>query len=116
METRNSSFVNMLEPMLKIAYNSSSVNQALGRLDARSGKSPFIVALVSRLEHPNALARRMLLAILTSLYEKHRSPKQLVARHKLVPLVRRLSTRDPGVLVQQIASQLLRAFEAHDLV
>ena len=36
METRNSSFVNMLEPLLKIAYNSTSVNQALGRLGAAS--------------------------------------------------------------------------------
>jgi len=113
METKNNTFVDMLDPLHKIVYNSRPVNRALGKVDGTLGVSPFVQALVSRLQHPNALARRLLLAILTSLYEQHQSPKLLVERHRLVPVLREIKDHDPGVLVQQIASQLYKSCDAH---
>mmetsp|Transcript_71417 Transcript_71417/g.118681 ORF Transcript_71417/g.118681 Transcript_71417/m.118681 type:complete len:1176 (-) Transcript_71417:366-3893(-) len=118
METKNSSFVNMLDPLLRIVHNSIAVNRALGKVDAALGFSPFVQALVSRLRScaEGALVRKLLLAILTSLYEHHQSPKRLVERHNLMPVLRDLKDNDPGVLVQQIASQLYYSCEAHDIL
>ena len=73
-------------------------------------------ALVKRLAHPSALVRRLLLAMLESIYKQHQSPKQLVDKHKLVPVIKNIKEHDPGVLVQEIASQLYASFEAHAIL
>ena len=112
----NASFINMLEPLLKILYNSPPVNRALGRIRPELGVSPFVSALVQRLQHPNALVRRLVLSILTLIYERHQAPKQLVEKHQLEPVLRGIKENDPGVLVQQMASQLHRSFESHDVL
>lgn len=116
MECGNNSFVNMLEPLRQIVYNSPPVNRALGKLDGTLGISPFVQSLVKRLSHPDALVRRLLLDIMTSLYEHHRSPKLLVERHRLKPVLSSIIDRDPGVLVQNVAGRLFRSFEAHDIL
>ena len=117
LEARNNtSFTNMLEPLLKILYTSPPINRALGQIKPELGHSPFVSALVRRLQHPNALARRLVLSILTLIYERHQAPKQLVEKHKLEPVLRGIKLSDPGVLVQQMASQLHRSFEAHDVL
>eukprot|EP00962_Isochrysis_galbana_P047942 scaffold19840_cov124-Isochrysis_galbana.AAC.1 len=108
MECGNNSFVNMLEPLRQIVYNSPPVNRALGKLDGTLGISPFVQSLVKRLSHPDALVRRLLLDIMTSLYEHHRSPKLLVERHRLKPVLSSIIERDPGVLVQNVAGRLYR--------
>ena len=92
------------------------MSQALGKIDPTLGVSPFVDALVKRLQHPHALVRRYLLALLQMLYEQHRSPKLLVERHRLVPVIRDLKDHDPGLLPQQIASQLYSSFEAHAIL
>ena len=38
------------------------------------GHSPFVRALVRKLRHPNALARKRVLSILTLIYERHQAP------------------------------------------
>ena len=117
IEARNgASFINMLDPLYKILYNSPPVNRALGRFRPELGYSPFVSALVRRLQHPDAVARKLVLSILTLIYERHKEPKQLVERHQLEPVLRDLKHNDPGVLVQQMASQLHRSFEAHDVL
>jgi len=116
MECGNNSFVNMLEPLRQIVYNSPPVNRALGKLDGTLGISPFVQSLVKRLSHPDALVRRLLLDIMTSLYEQHRSPKLLVERHRLKPVLLNIIEHDPGVLVQNVAGRLFRSFEAHDIL
>ena len=57
-----------------------------------------------------------MLSILTLIYERHQAPKQLVEKHELEPVLRAIKLSDPGVLVQQMASQLHRSFEAHDVL
>jgi len=39
-----------------------------------------------------------------------------VERHELEPVLRAIKLSDPGVLVQQMASQLHRSFDAHDVL
>ena len=60
--------------------------------------------------------RRLLLTVLTYLYEKHQSPKQLVKLHRLAPLLQNIQATDPGVLVRKVASELFLAFGAHDIL
>lgn len=65
------------------------MNRALGKLEPSlgpplAGGSPFVTALIGRLGHPNALVRRLLLNVLTSIYERHQQPKQLVMLHQLI--------------------------------
>ena len=62
----------MLERLEAIISASDAVNRALGRIE------PFVGVLVQRLDHPDALARRLVLAVLTHLYKQHDKPKQLV--------------------------------------
>jgi len=117
VETKNNaSFVNMIEMLLKILYNSPPVNRALGRIRPELGTSPFVSALVARLQHPNALVRKTTISILRLLYEHHAAPKMLVQKHRLEPVMRAIKDHDPGVLVQQMASQLHRSFESHDVL
>lgn len=56
-----------------------------------------------------------LLKILTSLYEYHPNPKKMIAEHQLFPVVKRL-TEDKTVLVRNLASKLLVAFNANTVV
>ena len=64
MESKNNAaFVNMLDYLAQIVYKSSTVNRALGKIDVSLGHSPFVQMLVSRLSHPNALVRRLLLNV-----------------------------------------------------
>ena len=107
----------MLEPLKKIIYVSAPVNRALGKLDGGGYScSLFVSALIGRLGHPDALVRRLLLDILTCLYEKHPSPKQLVQLHRLAPLLESMQVEDQAVLVRQLASELILAFRAHNIL
>ena len=47
MEVQNDSFVNMLDPLRKIVYNSAPVCRALGKVDSALGVSPFVQVIVS---------------------------------------------------------------------
>ena len=120
MEARShASFVNMLDALSKIVYASPPANRALGRIDPSVGLSPFVKALIARLSprpHPDARVRLLLLRVLTNIYERHQAPKQLVKLHGLVPLLERIKTQDPGVLVIQVASDLYEAFKSHDIL
>ena len=112
----NSSFVNMLDPLAKIVHASAPVNRSLGKIDPSLGHSPFVVALIARLSHPNALGRRRLLDLLTSLYARHQAPKQLVKLHGLAPLLQGMLADDKAVIVRQVASELYVAFGAHEIL
>lgn len=112
----NSAFVNMLGALSQMVHTSVAVNRALGKIDASRGHSPFVDVLISRLSHPNALVRRHLLSVLTSIYEHHQSPKVLVRVHHLQPLLENIGATDRGVLVRKAASELYEAFKAHDVL
>jgi hypothetical protein len=112
----SSAFVNILEDLLQIVHKSSSISSALGRIDPVSGISPFIQLLLSRLAHPSARVRRLLLSVLLSIYEKHTAPKQLVKKHMLTPLLHDVMANDSGVLVRKVASRLLAGLLANDVV
>ena len=117
MEARDhAAFVNMLDALSKIVYTSAPTNRALGKIDPSLGHSPFVRVLISRLSHPDARVRRLLLSVLTSVYERHQSPKQLVKLHDLAPLLERVQEADPGVLVRKVASELYEAFKTHDIL
>jgi len=117
MEVRsNAAFANMLSALSQIVYKSSAVNRALGKIDPSHNQSPFVASLIARLSHPNALVRRLLLNVLTSIYEKHQAPKQLVKLHSLAPLLEAIQSQDRGVLVQQVARELYQSFKTHDVL
>ena len=106
----------MLDALSKIVYTSAPTNRALGKIDPALGHSPFVRVLIARLSHPDARVRRLLLMVLTSLYERHLSPKQLVKLHELAPLLERIQVDDPGVLVKKVASELYESFKTHDIL
>merc|ERR1711871_1698619 len=112
----NAAFVNMLDSLSQIVHKSSSVSRTLGKIDTNLGYSPFVQVLLSRLSHPNARARRLLLSVLTSIYEKHSSPKQLVRLHKLAPVLQEIQATDPGVLIRKVASSLYEALKVNDIL
>ena len=114
--TNNQSFTNMMSPLDKIIFTSLPVNRALGRIDEVLGHSPFVRALVKRLQHPDALVRKSLLTMLTNIYTKHQAPKQLVVLHKLEPLLQDLQQKDPAILVRKLASELHGAIATHDIL
>ena len=114
--TNNQSFTNMMSPLDKIIFSSLPVNRALGRIDELAGCSPFIRALVKRLQHPDALVRKFLLTMLTNIYQKHQAPKQLVVLHNLEPLLQDLEQKDPAILVRKLASELYRSITTHDIL
>ena len=100
----------------QIVYTSAPTNRALGKIDPSLGYSPFVRVLISRLTHPDARVRRLLLMVLTSLYERHQSPKQLVKLHDLAPLLEDVQRNEVGLLVRKVASELYEAFKAHDVL
>ena len=100
-------FENLLDSLKKILHASSRVNQALG--DSR-----FVPKLGERRAHPTPVIRVNLLRMLTSIYEHHRNPKQLVMEHNLMRVVERMIEHDKAVLVKEIAGQLQKAFKAND--
>ena len=110
------SFANMLEPLRTIVRTSTPVNKALGQIQPGQGCSPFVRSLVGRLEHRSAIVRRMLLEILTSIYEKHASPKQLVEKHRLKPVLANIKEHDPVVIPREIARNLYSSFQIHDIL
>jgi len=106
---KHASFVNLMEPILRIIVTSSIINKAL------STSTLFVPKLLDRLQHPNPQVRVNLLKALTSLYEYHPNPKKMIAAYQLFPIVKRL-TEDKTVLVQNLASKLLVAFNANSVV
>jgi len=117
MEVRsNQAFANMLNALSQIVYKSSAVNRALGKIDPTHNSSPFVASLITRLSHPNALVRRLLLNLLTSIYKYHQQPKQLIRVHRLHSLLERIGKEDPGVLVRQVANELHEGFKINDIL
>ena len=109
MEARsNVAFVNMLDALSKIVY--TSTNRALGKIDPNLGHSCACCSRASR----TARVRPLLLKVLTSLYERHQSPKQLVKLRSA--LLEGIQHSDPGVLVKKVASELYEAFKTHDIL
>jgi len=114
--SNNQSFTQMLGPLDKIIFSSLIVNRALGKIDDALGHSPFVNALVTRLQHPDPVVRKTLLNSLTNLYMKHQSPKLLVVNHKLESKLKELQDDDPSILVRKLASELYAAFATHDIL
>ncbi|XP_024396492.1 MAP3K epsilon protein kinase 1 isoform X3 [Physcomitrium patens] len=103
------SFVQILEPFLKMITKSVRLNTAL----AVSGLTPLIVG---RLDHKEAIARLLLLKMIKVVYEHHPRPKQLIAEHDLPSRLQKLieerrdGERTGGqVLVKQVATALMKA-------
>eukprot|EP01027_Heterolobosea_sp_BB2_P026345 GEZU01040564.1.p1 GENE.GEZU01040564.1~~GEZU01040564.1.p1 ORF type:complete len:126 (+),score=52.41 GEZU01040564.1:91-468(+) len=101
-------FVSMLPSIEKILKSSKEVNAALGASD-------FVAILVNHLKknYPDALVRLNLLKILRLIYEFHPNPKLLITQHDLMGLVRNVVNNDKAVLVNEMASNLLNAFDAN---
>ncbi|KAL0409158.1 UNVERIFIED_CONTAM: MAP3K epsilon protein kinase [Sesamum radiatum] len=102
-------FLHILEPFLKIITKSSRINTTL----AVNGLTPL---LISRLDHPDAIARLNLLKLIKAVYEHHPRPKQLIVENDLPQKLQNLiEERRDGqssggqVLVKQMATSLLKA-------
>jgi len=105
---KHASFINLMEPILRTIAASPVINRALAT-------SSFVPKLLERLQHPNPQVRVNLLKTLTSLYEYHPNPKKMIAEYQLFPVVKRLA-EDKTVLVRNLASKLLVAFNANTVV
>lgn len=105
---KHAAFVNLMEPILRTLAASPTINRALAT-------SSFVPKLLERLQHPNPQVRVNLLKTLTSLYEYHPNPKKMIAEYQLFPVVKRLA-EDKTVLVRNLASKLLVAFNANTVV
>ncbi|KAG6553054.1 hypothetical protein Mapa_005391 [Marchantia paleacea] len=110
------SFVDILEPFLKIITKSVRLNTAL----AVSGLTPL---LVGKLDHKEAIARLNLLKLIKAVYEHHPRPKQLIVEHDLPMKLRKLieerrdGERSGGqVLVKQMATALLKALHINTVL
>ncbi|KAG0560320.1 hypothetical protein M758_10G166700 [Ceratodon purpureus] len=110
------SFVQILEPFLKMINKSVRLNTAL----AVSGLTPL---LVGRLDHKDAIARLLLLKMIKAVYEHHPRPKQLIVEHDLPNRLQKLieerrdGERSGGqVLVKQVATALLKALHINTVL
>jgi hypothetical protein len=110
------SFVQILEPFLKMITKSVRLNTAL----AVSGLTPL---LVGRLDHNQAIARLLLLKMIKAVYEHHPRPKQLIVEHNLPSRLQKLieerrdGERSGGqVLVKQVATALLKALHINTVL
>ncbi|KAG9146201.1 hypothetical protein Leryth_007903 [Lithospermum erythrorhizon] len=109
-------FLNILEPFLKIITKSSRINTTL----AVNGLTPL---LISRLDHPDAIARLNLLKLIKAVYEYHPYPKQLIVENDLPQKLQNLiEERRDGqssggqVLVKQMATSLLKALHINTVL
>ncbi|KAL3651052.1 MAP3K epsilon protein kinase 1 [Castilleja foliolosa] len=109
-------FLHILEPFLKIITKSSRINTTL----AVNGLTPL---LISRLDHPDAIARLNLLKLIKAVYEHHPRPKQLIVENDLPQKLQNLiEERREGqssggqVLVKQMATSLLKALHINTVL
>ncbi|KAG8365759.1 hypothetical protein BUALT_Bualt17G0005300 [Buddleja alternifolia] len=118
-------FLHILEPFLKIItyvvshlniWKSSRINTTL----AVNGLTPL---LISRLDHPDAIARLNLLKLIKAVYEHHPRPKQLIVENDLPQKLQNLiEERRDGqssggqVLVKQMATSLLKALHINTVL
>ncbi|KAL6579374.1 MAP3K epsilon protein kinase 1 [Orobanche minor] len=131
-------FLHILEPFLKIITDdgifmivhafmdtsgqfleigkSSRINTTL----AVNGLTPL---LISRLDHPDAIARLNLLKLIKAVYEHHPRPKQLIVENDLPQKLQNLiEERREGqssggqVLVKQMATSLLKALHINTVL
>ncbi|KAK9052628.1 hypothetical protein SSX86_029258 [Deinandra increscens subsp. villosa] len=109
-------FLHILEPFLKIITKSSRINTTL----AVNGLTPL---LISRLDHPDAIARLNLLKLIKAVYEHHPRPKQLIVENELPQKLQNLiEERRDGqssggqVLVKQMATSLLKALHINTVL
>ncbi len=103
-------FASMLEPLQNILNVSVKVNKAL------SNTTEFVPKLMKQsLMQPQPDAqiriRVMQLKIVQSLYKWSDHPKRMMA--DLYPVIKQISQQEKGVLVNNIAMNLLHAFEAN---
>ncbi|XP_051122206.1 MAP3K epsilon protein kinase 1-like isoform X2 [Andrographis paniculata] len=109
-------FLHILEPFLKIITKSPRINTTL----AVNGLTPL---LISRLDHPDAIARLNLLKLIKAVYEHHPRPKQLIVENDLPQKLQNLiEERRDGqssggqVLVKQMATSLLKALHINTVL
>ncbi|MFS8030911.1 putative protein kinase STE-STE-Pl family [Helianthus anomalus] len=109
-------FLHILEPFLKIITKSSRINTTL----AVNGLTPL---LITRLDHPDAIARLNLLKLIKAVYEHHPRPKQLIVENNLPQKLQNLiEERRDGqssggqVLVKQMATSLLKALHINTVL
>ncbi|EGC39194.1 hypothetical protein DICPUDRAFT_96609 [Dictyostelium purpureum] len=103
------SFAGILEPLLRIIQIAIPVNMLLGT-------SNFVSKIIDKLTHTNPQVRLNLLKIITSLYEAHPNAKKMIQDFKLIPVIQRIADTDKSVLVQKMASKLLEAFNANNVI
>ena len=102
-----------LEPYMKILADGS-----LKRLNQALGESNLVQSVKERLQgrERNQYARRTLMEILKSLFEGHQNAKVMISQFSLYGLVEGLSKNDNALIVKQLATDLLRAFNVQRLL
>lgn len=105
ISTSNQMIANLVEPILRICQSSQQIRTALASSDN------FVCKLSERLcWNHEAVVMLNLLRVLASLFESHPKPFDFVSKHRLVPIIRKLTTDAQSILVQELASKLLLSF------
>lgn len=105
--TSNTVFGNVVEPFLRICHTSKRLTVLL------ADSEEFVPSLLERLAwHHPALVRLNLMKILVTLHEFHPKPRQMAAKHSLLPIIEELTDDQQSVLIQELAIKLLAGIQA----
>ncbi|KAG9327391.1 hypothetical protein KVV02_005967 [Mortierella alpina] len=107
LTAKANSFENILEPFHKIIRLSPSIACGI----AVPGLFP---RLLDRLAHPKAVVRLNLLRILRAIFDVHPERLKLVMDYGIADVVNKIAEEDSGLLVKELAREILEAFEESD--
>lgn len=100
------SFGKALQPFLSIISASTVINQAIGEVG--TGGIGLILDALKNITEP--FSRVLLLKILNSLFLTSSKKMEMVSFYRLYPTIQSLMDSGSGVLVTQMAEQLLQNF------
>jgi serine/threonine protein kinase len=95
----------LLEPLERMMAASRRLSRALGRA------SFFVARVLELLQCPAARVRTRLLLVLQRCFRAHPRPRWLLLEFGLYPRVRQLAAPRGMVIVERVASQLIREFD-----
>ncbi|KAF9968458.1 hypothetical protein BGZ70_003593 [Mortierella alpina] len=107
LTAKANSFENILEPFHKIIRLSPSIACGI----AVPG---LFQRLLDRLAHPKAVVRLNLLRILRAIFDVHPERLKLVMDYGIADVVHKIAEEDSGLLVKELAREILEAFEESD--
>ncbi|EKX55319.1 hypothetical protein GUITHDRAFT_149772, partial [Guillardia theta CCMP2712] len=98
---------NLFPPLLRILQYK--------RLNRKLGESDMVDELLKRLDHPEAVVRKVVLQIIQVMYEKSEDPRVFITKHDLINLLEKLVEQDQSKVVSGQAKVLLKAMMVNNV-